>query len=100
VLAIIPGAETGVELAEKLATRYGTRSNNQIQLENRRNKFGMQNRLREVGVRSVTQRLCRTSEEIETFFVKVLGGMGVTKCVVKPNESAGECLCLSVCVRE
>ena len=89
VLAIIPGAETGVELAEKLATRYGTRSNNEIQLENRRNKFGMQNRLRETNVRSVTQRLCRSEEAINTFYLKVLGGMGVTKCVVKPNESAG-----------
>lgn len=89
VLAIIPGAETGVELSELLATRYGTRCNQEIQLKNRRNKFRMQERLRETGVRAVTQRLCRSAAEIEHFFVKVLGGMGITSCVVKPNESAG-----------
>jgi hypothetical protein len=91
VLAIIPGAETGVELAEMLAKRYGTRSNNEIQLENRRNKYGMQECLRKANIRSVTQRLCQTAEEIQHFFLKVLGGMGVTRCVVKPNESAGQC---------
>lgn len=89
VLAIIPGAETGVELAEMLATRFGTRSNMNIELENRRSKHGMQNRLRKGNVRSVTQKLCRTSKDIEDFYVNVLGGMGVTTCVIKPNESAG-----------
>lgn len=89
VLAIIPGAETGVELAEQLAFKFGTRSNGLKQIRNRRSKFGMQNRLRETNVRSVVQRLCRSEDEAKTFFLEVLGGMGVKKCVVKPNESAG-----------
>ena len=98
VLAVIPGAETGVELAEMLATRYGTRSNNEIQLENRRNKYGMQECLRQAKVRSVTQKLCRTPDDIQHFYLKVLGGMGITKCVVKPNESAGERMYKYICM--
>lgn len=90
VLAIIPGAETGVELAEMLATLYGTRSNMNIELNNRRSKAGMQNRLRQGGVRSVTQQLCRSSKEVEEFYKVTLANMGVTSCVIKPNESMGK----------
>ena len=38
ILAIIAGAETGVELADKLAARYGTRNNGELKTEARRNK--------------------------------------------------------------
>lgn len=34
----MPGAETGVELADRLAARYGTRSNGEQHTEARRNK--------------------------------------------------------------
>lgn len=39
IMAIIPGAETGVELADKLATRFGTRNNGESKTEARRNKY-------------------------------------------------------------
>ncbi|CAE7512903.1 ddaF [Symbiodinium microadriaticum] len=91
VLAILPGAETGVELAETLAARFGTRGNGDKYTHLRRNKFCMQNGVREAGVRAVTQALCRTESEVRTFWdelERANGGQGA-KCVVKPNESAG-----------
>ncbi len=72
ILAILPGAETGVELAEKLAARlnfkvdsiliivrYSTRGNGEQHTHLRRNKYSMQNALHHAGVRAVTQQLCR-----------------------------------------
>lgn len=89
VLAILPGAETGVELAEKLASRYGTRTNGEEYLPSRRNKYNMQESVRAGGVRAVQQRLCRSEEDITEFMTDLLTVSGGLKCVVKPNESAG-----------
>eukprot|EP00604_Paraphysomonas_vestita_P003162 CAMPEP_0174821084 /NCGR_PEP_ID=MMETSP1107-20130205/5372_1 /TAXON_ID=36770 /ORGANISM="Paraphysomonas vestita, Strain GFlagA" /LENGTH=904 /DNA_ID=CAMNT_0016037753 /DNA_START=302 /DNA_END=3016 /DNA_ORIENTATION=+ len=85
ILAILPGAETGVELADKLAERFGTRGNSEKYTPLRRNKYSMQNAIREKGVRAVAQQLCRSEQEVRTFFNSLSGG----SCVVKPNESAG-----------
>ena len=41
VIAIMPGAETGVELADLLASRFGTRNNGEDLTAARRNKFLM-----------------------------------------------------------
>ncbi len=41
MIAILPGAETGVDLADKLAARLGTRNNGEELTEARRNKFLM-----------------------------------------------------------
>mmetsp|Transcript_8797 Transcript_8797/g.13163 ORF Transcript_8797/g.13163 Transcript_8797/m.13163 type:complete len:979 (-) Transcript_8797:119-3055(-) len=91
VLAILPGAETGVELAEKLATRYGTRGNGEMYTHLRRSKFSMQNAVRDAGLRAVTQALCRSEEDVRLFWASLVAaaGGGEAKCVVKPNESAG-----------
>jgi len=85
VLAILPGAETGVELAEMLATRYGTRSNGEGLLKERRNKYLMQEAIRERGIRAIGQKLCRSEQEVEEF----IRALPTPLCVVKPNESAG-----------
>ena len=91
-VCLITGAETGVELADKLAYTYGTRCNG-IELGNaRRNKFLMQEELRRQGrIRTVQQRLCRSEAEVREFLVdlKAKSPTGSLKCVVKPNESAG-----------
>ena len=52
VLAILPGAETGVELADKLSTRHRTRSNGDEKSALRRNKFQMQEAVRGAGLRA------------------------------------------------
>jgi biotin carboxylase len=85
VLAIIPGAETGVELADKLAFQYGTRNNGVASTRARRDKHLMQEVIRAKGIRAIQQQLCRTEAEIEAF-VRALPNK---KCVIKPNESAG-----------
>ena len=85
VLAIIPGAETGVELADRLAARFGTRNNGEEWTDARRNKFAMQEAVRKAGVRAVKQRLCRSEADVESF----LSTLSSLKLVVKPNESAG-----------
>jgi hypothetical protein len=60
ILAIIPGAETGVELADTLAARYGCRGNREEFTPLRRNKYSMQQAIREKGkIRAVMQKLCR-----------------------------------------
>lgn len=64
ILAIVPGAETGVELAEVLASRFGTRVNNEQLSEARRNKFVMHETLSSAGIRSLDQKLCRTEAEV------------------------------------
>ena len=65
ILAIIPGAETGVELADKLAALYGTRCNGVELAEARRNKFVMQQVLSQQGkIRTVQQELCRSEDEV------------------------------------
>ena len=41
VIAVIPGAETGVELADQLSDRLGLRSNGSVGSDARRNKYLM-----------------------------------------------------------
>ena len=41
IIAVLPGAETGVELADVLAARLGTRSNGEELTVARRNKYLM-----------------------------------------------------------
>ena len=86
MLAILPGAETGVDLADKLAARFGTRNNGEEKTKARRNKFLMQEAVRAAGVRAVLQRLCVSPAEVEAFYNSL---PEPRICVVKPNESAG-----------
>jgi glutathione synthase/RimK-type ligase-like ATP-grasp enzyme len=80
-----------VELAEKLAARFGTRNNGEEMTQARRNKYVMQEEIRKKGVRAVTQKLARTEEEVKVFCAELaaISKGGPFKCVVKPNESAG-----------
>ena len=86
VLAIMPGAETGVELADRLSSRYKTRSNGEVGTRQRRDKFLMHEALRKTGLRYAKHSLCYTEEDIRNFFVTL---SEPKICVVKPNESAG-----------
>jgi len=83
--------ETGVELAEKLAARFGTRNNGEEMTQARRNKYVMQEEIRKKGVRAVTQKLARTADEVKEFCAELasISKGAPFKCVVKPNESAG-----------
>jgi len=91
ILAILPGAETGVELSDRLAARYGTRSNGEEFTEARRNKYLMQEVVRAKGLRAITQKLCRSETEVLDFLGELQQQQSKDdwKCVIKPNESAG-----------
>jgi hypothetical protein len=108
VMAVIPGAETGVELADRLSARMGLRSNGEEGSLARRNKYDMGEKVRAAGVRAVKQRLCRSETELLAFFIEEFGvsfnGMTSSsyshsssayatpegfRCVVKPVQSAG-----------
>lgn len=74
ILAIIPGAETGVELADRLAHSYGTRCNGLDMGEARRNKHRMQEELARQGkIRTVQQALCRSEQEVSCVDVLSVG---------------------------
>jgi biotin carboxylase len=87
VLALIPGAETGVELADQLSYRLNLRSNG-IRLSNaRRNKYHMGEAVRSAGLRAVKQQMCYSVTDVREF-LDTLTSLPF-KCVVKPVQSAG-----------
>jgi hypothetical protein len=55
IIAVIPGGETGVELADRLSNRMGLRTNGETASLARRNKFYMGEAVRNAGVRAVKQ---------------------------------------------
>ena len=90
VVAILPGAETGVLLADRLSDSHssGDTRKNPIGLSQaRRNKYVMGETIRKAGVRAVKQKIASTWEEASAF----LKGWNPDpfKVIVKPNQSAG-----------
>ena len=57
IIAVIPGAETGVELADRLSSRLGLRSNGESGSLARRNKYLMGEAVRNAGIRAVLQQV-------------------------------------------
>jgi hypothetical protein len=109
ILAVIPGAETGVELADQLSHRLALRSNGVEQSVARRNKYHMGEAVRNagyqlffllsiifklflnLGVRAVKQQMCHSLSEMFEFLKTIATPFQPTqlKCVVKPVQSAG-----------
>ena len=87
VAAVVPGAETGVPLADLLAHRLGTRANPLELSRARRNKFDMGEAVRAAGVRAARQRRCAGWADAEAFLAEWRPDPFVV--VVKPVESAG-----------
>ena len=91
VSAVMPGAETGVKLCDRLSERLGVRTNGAAGTEARRNKFDMGEKVRAAGVRAVMQVQATTWGEIQTF----LDGWELTKtpeifeAIVKVRTSIG-----------
>ena len=67
ILAILPGAETGVLLADQLAEKFGTRTNPLYLSTARRNKYVMGETIRKAGVRAVKQTIARHWSEAAKF---------------------------------
>eukprot|EP00903_Cladosiphon_okamuranus_P016162 g14915.t1 len=88
MIAIMPGAETGVDLADKLAARLGTRNNGEEFTEARRNKYLMGEQVRSCGVRAARQSMARSAAEVKAF-LDDWNPPSPWKAVVKPLDSAG-----------
>ncbi|GMH98712.1 hypothetical protein TrST_g13618 [Triparma strigata] len=92
VVSVIAGAETGVELADRLSERL-SRTNNKVltngssDTENRRNKYLMGEKVRSAGICAVMQKRATTWGEIKNFLET--WKPSPYNVIVKPMESAG-----------
>jgi hypothetical protein len=97
VIAVLAGAETGVELADQLSERMGVITNGTALSEARRNKFVMGETIRAAGIRAVKQLRATTWGEINDWISD--WNPSPFKIIVKPMDSAGSddvTLCLSI----
>lgn len=91
VVAVIAGCETAIHVADQLAERLKVNGNPAASSDRRRNKFVMQNALREHGLPYIPSLIIENSneipnsEEIQAFFSDVATQDGY---VVKPINSA------------
>lgn len=82
---ILPGAETGVTVADQLAHLVGLEFRNPLELsEARRSKFVQQETIRAAGIPAAKQILASEWNQIQSFLKNWEG-----KVIVKPNQSAG-----------
>ena len=97
IVAIFAGAETGVELADKLSEAMGLRTNGTSLSEARRNKYIMGETIRAAGLRAVKQLRATSWNEISEFLSS--WDLNPFRVIVKPLDSAGSedvTLCLSM----
>jgi len=87
IVAVLPGAETGVLLADQLANALGTRAN-PIELSlARRNKYVMGETVRASGTRAVQQKRATEWGDVAAFLAEWKPDPFIV--VVKPIQSAG-----------
>ena len=82
---VIPGCETGVILATRLADDLGLPGNSYRNIDKMTDKFAMQEALREYGIRYIRSRMVSTEEEA----LEAYREMGTEDIVVKPFKGAG-----------
>jgi hypothetical protein len=87
IAAILPGAETGVELADQLSSHFSLRTNGTAQSDARRNKYIMGETVRSAGIRAVKQLESHTWSEIAAFLQD--WQPDPYRVIVKPMDSAG-----------
>lgn len=85
VLCVLPGTETGVELADRLADRLGVCSNGTQHSEARRDKFLMVDLCRKAGLLVADQIKASAAAPILEWYARGR----YPKVVVKPHKSAG-----------
>eukprot|EP00808_Paulinella_micropora_P024235 g79402.t1 len=86
-LGATPGCETGVELADAIAEGLELRTNGTATSELRRNKWLMNERVREAGIPAVLQTRAQSIQQVEKFLAEI--GSPHFKIVIKPVDSAG-----------
>jgi hypothetical protein len=85
VLCVVPGAESGVVVADALSERLGVASNGSAQSLARRDKFVMAEAVRLAGLRTIRQIKSRSADEIGRWMT----GSGLSRIVIKPTASQG-----------
>lgn len=99
IVAVLPGAETGVQLADFLADKLNLRSNGMTGSTARRNKYEMGEKIRHAGLRAVQQCSATTWSQVLHFIDHSLTPTKPFQVIVKPEESAGSddvCLCTNM----
>src|SRR3990167_3088561 len=82
---VIPGCESGVELADYLSEKLALVSNGTALSLSRRNKFYMQEQIKKAGLRSIKQFKTSSLEQARDW----LHEQKISKFIVKPLRSAG-----------
>ena len=83
--AVIPGTETGVIMAERLAHAFGLPVNDPVSLYARRDKYLMQKALEHAGLNHIDSFLTANVEEAVAWFKQ----SGHARIMIKPVRSAG-----------
>jgi biotin carboxylase len=84
-LAVLPGAETGVLMADRLSEALGLPTNGTALSAARRDKQAMQQRVADAGLRSIPSRATAEWSELEAWFDQ----LGDVPIVIKPPAAAG-----------
>ncbi len=84
-IGIVPGTETGVELADSISTALSVKSNGSQKSSARRNKFEMVEAVRAAGLRAAKQFASGSPAAMVAWFEK----KKLAKAIVKPLNSAG-----------
>ena len=85
VLCVVPGAESGVVVADALSERLGLASNGSKQSLARRDKFVMAEAVRSAGLRTIPQIKSSSADVV----VRWMTDRRLSKVVVKPTASQG-----------
>ncbi|CAM9351967.1 unnamed protein product, partial [Heterosigma akashiwo] len=85
VISSMVGCESGVELNDRLSEALGLKTNGTDISEARRDKWAMQERVKECGLRGIKQTVARSYDEARAFVLEE----GLTKWIMKPRRDAG-----------
>ena len=87
ISCVVPGAETGVELADQLSEHLGLMTNGTLLSDARRNKYVMGETVRSAGIRAVKQLKATKWTDIQAYLEE--WRPEPFKVIVKPIDSAG-----------
>mmetsp|Transcript_15304 Transcript_15304/g.20191 ORF Transcript_15304/g.20191 Transcript_15304/m.20191 type:complete len:873 (+) Transcript_15304:272-2890(+) len=85
IVASLVGCECGVELNDLISEKLCLKTNGSLFAEARRDKWAMQERIRECGLRAIKQTAAASMQDVEDF----IQNEGLSKWVMKPRRDAG-----------
>lgn len=85
LVAVFPGAEAGVRLADKLSSALGLRGNDPATTHLRNTKKGMYDALGKAGIRRIESRVVTCDKDILDFWKE----FSLERCIMKYSEGSG-----------